>query len=442
MTIIDTSTPIGQMDRGASQRREVFDRFDTGCGRSLEAMSLPELRGQLALARSARAIVDARVIAITAHLSRRADEGAAVDTVRELRSFAGLRGRDTRTVEAQTAAVAAAPALGELLAHGVTTAGHVEAVGRALDVAGEGRADLLARVDDITMRAATMGVDDFDRYIARLARDVQPDEGLSRFEQQRRSIEVKMWHGRDGMVRWAGAYDPERGAVIDGRLQQQIEAMFHSGDRDISIDAAPGVDPNDHRRALALYALVMGRGDATTTATPGEAIPGEAIPVQARPARAEIVVHIDHQTLVDGLHARSVCRTSHGADIPPDVARRLACDNDIIPVVLSGTSVPLDVGRAKRLATIHQRRALEAIHTTCAIDGCPAPFAHCTVHHLDPWETGGATDLGNLVPLCSRHHHAAHEGRWRLHLDPANRRLSATPPGRRDGTTSPGHDPP
>jgi hypothetical protein len=31
-----------------------------------------------------------------------------------------------------------------------------------------------------------------------------------------------------------------------------------------------------------------------------------------------------------------------------------------------------------------------------------------------------------MVPLCSRHHHAAHEGGWKLKLDPETRELSIT----------------
>ncbi len=48
----------------------------------------------------------------------------------------------------------------------------------------------------------------------------------------------------------------------------------------------------------------------------------------------------------------------------------------------------------------------------------------CEPHHIEYWENGGRTDLSNLVPLCSRHHHAAHEGGWKLKLDPATRELT------------------
>ena len=36
-------------------------------------------------------------------------------------------------------------------------------------------------------------------------------------------------------------------------------------------------------------------------------------------------------------------------------------------------------------------------------------FDWCEIHHLKPWEKGGLTDLDNLVPLCSYHHHLIHD---------------------------------
>ena len=51
-------------------------------------------------------------------------------------------------------------------------------------------------------------------------------------------------------------------------------------------------------------------------------------------------------------------------------------------------------------------------------------FDHCNVHHIDYWENGGSTDLNNMIPLCSRHHHGAHEGGWKLKLDSETRELA------------------
>jgi hypothetical protein len=90
----------------------------------------------------------------------------------------------------------------------------------------------------------------------------------------------------------------------------------------------------------------------------------------------------------------------------------LACDANIIPIVLGGDGRVLDVGRGRRLATGDQRRALRAMHRTCAAPDCPVRFGDCDIHHLKEWRDGGATDLVNLVPLCSNHHHLIHEGQW------------------------------
>jgi hypothetical protein len=141
-----------------------------------------------------------------------------------------------------------------------------------------------------------------------------------------------------------------------------------------------------------------------------------------------VVVHIDLETLTNGLSESSTHRTAFGADLPVETIRRIACDANIIPLVLNGAGMPLDIGRGQRLASAAQRRALEATHDTCAFDGCAVAFHACQIHHIDYWENGGPTDLDNMVPLCSRHHHAAHEGGWTLTLKPGSRTLLAQPP--------------
>jgi hypothetical protein len=91
----------------------------------------------------------------------------------------------------------------------------------------------------------------------------------------------------------------------------------------------------------------------------------------------------------------------------------------------------LDLGRATRLANRAQRRALRALYATCAIPGCDTRYDLCQLHHILCWEHGGTTDLDNLLPLCSRHHHDLHDNHWQLQLD-THRSLTVTYP---DGTT-------
>jgi len=94
-------------------------------------------------------------------------------------------------------------------------------------------------------------------------------------------------------------------------------------------------------------------------------------------------------------------------------ARRLACTAKIIPAVLDGHSIPTDLGRAKRLFTPAQRKALLIRDQTCRAEGCDTPGTWCDAHHLDPWHTGGPTDLENAILLCSHHHHRVHDTGYR-----------------------------
>ena len=74
----------------------------------------------------------------------------------------------------------------------------------------------------------------------------------------------------------------------------------------------------------------------------------------------------------------------------------------------------LDVGTSRRVATRAQRRALRSMHRTCVHPDCTVSFDACRIHHVVPWQSGGPTDLGNIVPVCEPHHHLVHEGGWGL----------------------------
>ncbi|RII41395.1 HNH endonuclease [Galactobacter valiniphilus] len=70
---------------------------------------------------------------------------------------------------------------------------------------------------------------------------------------------------------------------------------------------------------------------------------------------------------------------------------------------------PLRLGRAQRLFSTHQRKALMARDLHCQAPGCALPAAFCEAHHLDPWRLGGPTDVEQAVLLCPFHHHLAHQ---------------------------------
>lgn len=127
-----------------------------------------------------------------------------------------------------------------------------------------------------------------------------------------------------------------------------------------------------------------------------------------------VMVTIPLAELMKDLGAASVTGSSEGElRISAAQARRLACNANIIPAVLGGKSEILDLGRAKRLFTPAQRKAMALRDTTCRADGCSMPAAWCEAHHFaSPWSQGGQTNLKHGKLLCPWHHHKAHDNRY------------------------------
>ncbi len=128
-----------------------------------------------------------------------------------------------------------------------------------------------------------------------------------------------------------------------------------------------------------------------------------------------LVVHLDEAQLKDAVGG---CVTDTGTTLSTQDVRRLACDAGLIPFVLRGKSVPLDLGTQQRLFSRAQVIALSAAYDTCAADGCDRPFAWTEIHHHTPWSHGGPTDLNNAVPLCAHHHRAIHDPSYEHHRQP------------------------
>jgi uncharacterized protein DUF222 len=94
--------------------------------------------------------------------------------------------------------------------------------------------------------------------------------------------------------------------------------------------------------------------------------------------------------------------------------RRIACDANVIPVVLGSAGQPLDLGRSTRLVPQGLRRALIVRDEGCAFPGCDRPPLWCDAHHIDHWADGGPTSLCNTALLCVHHHDRVHRDGWTI----------------------------
>ncbi|HET7414741.1 MAG TPA: DUF222 domain-containing protein, partial [Arthrobacter sp.] len=103
-----------------------------------------------------------------------------------------------------------------------------------------------------------------------------------------------------------------------------------------------------------------------------------------------------------------------GGPVHADNIRRLACDAEIIPVVMAGDGQILDVGTGRRLFPPHLRRALVARDGGCAFPGCTMPAPWTEAHHIKYATDDGETSTDNGCLLCSFHHHLVHKEKWAI----------------------------
>lgn len=229
---------------------------------------------------------------------------------------------------------------------------------------------------------------------------------------------MSTWTDDEGMWNVRGRFDPVTALSVSGALDRAVEALF--------AEAVPESCPSDpvekqkHLRALAFARLASGGV--------GEA--GEHGAPVARPGRAEFVAVIDVDSApVAGAPA---VEWPIPSEVPGRVLASLAVDADVRTVIVRNGVVlqapgNVNLGRSTRLANRAQRRALRGLYATCAIPGCDTSYDRCKLHHVVWWRNGGRTDLDNLLPVCSRHHHAIHDRGWDVRLGP-NRELVVTLP--------------
>ncbi|XAS67710.1 HNH endonuclease signature motif containing protein [Micrococcaceae bacterium Sec5.7] len=96
--------------------------------------------------------------------------------------------------------------------------------------------------------------------------------------------------------------------------------------------------------------------------------------------------------------------------------RQLACDADIIPVLLGSAGRVMDIGHTSRIFPPHIRKAITARDQGCAFPNCTMPAPWTEAHHIIYWSHGGTTGTDNGTLLCSHHHHLIHKEQWTIQI--------------------------
>jgi hypothetical protein len=369
--------------------------------------------------------------------------------------------KESAIINKRVPACDAMPKFEAALAAGSISAGHIDAVASVLGrLDDEIRAAFIAEQDRLLGAAQRDRVEDFAsgcrdlvRFLtAERDRRTGADTEMEELARQRAASKIRQWTNNDsGMMHTHVELDPVRGAKLKKALadmlrrHRKVEANAGVPWDELEVDSfLNGID-----RAVSARPIPAGGDEIACPADPptepsvvsgggnhGHDGPGHAEgPTESRSRLAdlrvpEIGVLVDLATLLDGLHEHGICETYDGIPIPISEVRRLCCDADIIPYVLDGDGQVTDLGRSTRTINRAQRRKLRAMHKTCVGDGCDVGFEHCEIHHVIFWRFDGKSNIDNLVPVCSRHHHLAHEGGWTLSMT-ADRTVTWTRP---DGT--------
>jgi hypothetical protein len=102
----------------------------------------------------------------------------------------------------------------------------------------------------------------------------------------------------------------------------------------------------------------------------------------------------------------------------------------------------LDMGRTIRTFTDAQHRAAAARDQGCRRAGCDKPLHMTSLHHVEPWEAGGLTDIANAVTKCDHDHLDDHAKGHVDELEPDGTYTVITPSGERLTSRPPGWSPP
>lgn len=132
--------------------------------------------------------------------------------------------------------------------------------------------------------------------------------------------------------------------------------------------------------------------------------------------RIALTVTLDFATLRQQLDdkVRALALLGDSTWIRPETARMLACDAELIPMVLGSRSEVLDVGRRTRIVPLGIRRAIVQRDRHCAHPGCRRKARKCQAHHIVHWADDGETAVDNLVLLCAYHHSLVHRSGWEI----------------------------
>ena len=360
-------------------------------------MSTPEV-GQLvvALERLSRRVAAAQVSALAqADRSGIADQTGASSTAVWLHNVADLPVGIGRARLALHRALATRPVVDAAFSAGDIGLDAATAVCAAIDTLPGGVP--MSMHTEIEVLLVDIARDEGTKAVVQRSMEIAERFDPDGFERQEADARARRWlqliRQHDGSVKLRGCLDKESAALALAVLEPLSAPQP-------SIDGVPDTRVPERRNADAFLQLCQ----LATPALPD--VRGE------RP-------HLFVTTTLDSLQRKigsAPGSLEGGYLISKTAIRRIACDANIIPVVLGSAGQPLDIGRATRIVPQGLRRALILRDEGCTFPGCDRPPSWCDAHHIDHWADGGPTSLCNTALLCGHHHDRVHKDGWTIKM--------------------------
>jgi hypothetical protein len=251
------------------------------------------------------------------------------------------------------------------------------------------RAAVISNVEPQLVAAAR---DHTPRDLAGLVRHVTDaidgDGGAASDEAQHARRSYSLSNTLDGTLVTNGTYD-----YVDGEIHKTAIAAEMKRDH----------QPHDPRT------LTQRRADAHTNLMRRSLDQGEVGETHhVRPHLSAILDLNEHPDASPELVARVRAERDRNGFLSATMLEMIACDCDLSRVITAGKSEVLDVGRASRVPSAAQWKALVVRDQHCQAPGCDRPPDQCQPHHIWHWTRGGPTDLENLQLLCWHHHRQHH----------------------------------
>ncbi len=270
---------------------------------------------------------------------------------------------------------------------------------------------------DLARIATGLGPTQLRKAAARLAQLIDQDgtEPSDADRARKRYLKIGK-QGRDGMSKVDGLLDPEGRAILEALFPKwAAPGMCNPEDQSPCVTGTPSQD------AIQGDTRTQGQRNHDALCAMGRAALASGQLGRHNGLPCTMIVSTTLKELESG---RGHAITAGGTLLPMSTVIRLASMSyHYLAVFDHHTSMPLYLGRTKRIATPGQRIVLHAKDRGCTHPGCTVPGYGCQVHHAEKdWAEGGLTNVDDLTLACKPHNLLVESGGWRTRK-------------RKDGTT-------